>query len=219
MSKLKNSVPCRICGELFVPGGAITQHERACDPNKKRRRRSRYRDTFFANNGPGPYTCFFNCGELLEFEYVVVHHVDADHSNDTPENLVPAHRACHNGYHFAELWKTNKEMLLSSELRGHRKPHSDKTKNKMSIDAKLRGTAPSAHARERAKEVNTGSKRNAETRLKMSEYAANRTAEHQQKLNDALRNRVVSEESRLRMSKSAKARTDRKKSSEGGGAV
>ena len=219
MRKLNNSQPCKVCGELFVPGGAIAQHERACDPNKRRRRRSRYRDVFFATYGVGPYTCFFNCGEILEFDYVVVHHADGDHSNDNADNLVPAHRACHNGFHFAELWKTSKDRLMSSDTRGHRKPHTAETKARMSREAKSAGKRPSPEAIEKARILNTGSKRSAESRAKISFKASNRTKEHQEKLNKALSKRVISEETRRRMSESAKARTDRKKRSLGGDAA
>jgi hypothetical protein len=53
---------------------------------------------------------------------------------------------------------------------------------------------------------------------KMSDYASNRTQEHQEKLNKALSQRVISTETRRRMSNSAKARTDRKRS-QGGDAL
>ena len=54
--------------------------------------------------------------------------------------------------------------------------------------------------------------KNSIVREKLSSYAKNRTKEHQDKLNIALGKRVVSDETRHRMSQSAKARSDRKRS-------
>jgi hypothetical protein len=215
---LKNSAPCKFCGELKVPGGALVSHEKSCSTGgAKRRKRSKYRELFLANNGIGPYVCFFDCGNYVQYEELIVHHVDGDHTNNDLKNLVPCHRLCHNSHHFKELWETDRESLLSSETRGHLTPHSEETKAKISSLHKANGVAPSDAAREKAKEVNTGSKRSELAKSKMSKYAKNRTKEHQDKLNIALSKRVVSEETRRRMSESAKARSDRKKS-EGGDA-
>jgi hypothetical protein len=217
--KLKNSVECRFCGELKVPGGALASHEKSCaNGGPTKRKRSKYRELFFANNGSGPYLCFFDCGQKVEFEEVIIHHVDGDHTNNEIKNLVSCHRICHNSYHFTELWSKDRELMLSSETRGHRAPHSEKTKLAISENHKKAGIKPSAEAIKKAAEFNTGSKKSDLAKSKMSDYASNRTQEHQEKLNKALSQRVISTETRRRMSNSAKARTDRKRS-QGGDAL
>lgn len=58
----------------------------------------RYREVFFAAHGFGPYACHF-CDELVEFERVLVHHLDHDRSNNAPANLAAAHGPCHTSHH------------------------------------------------------------------------------------------------------------------------
>ena len=167
MKTLKNSVPCSFCGELKVPGGALVSHEKACSNGKDIRRRGRYRDVFFANNGAGPYVCFF-CKEDVMFLEVIVHHKDHDKTNDEPANLAPCHRLCHNGHHFKDLWNGKKEELLASETRGHNVPHSDATKKKISDTKKQKNQRPSEEAIAKAAEVSRGVPRSAEVRAKIS---------------------------------------------------
>jgi len=62
------------------------------------RYRQKYREIFFAYNGPGPYKCEF-CKEDVMFTEVLVHHCDEDISNNIPENLKAAHRRCHGRHH------------------------------------------------------------------------------------------------------------------------
>ena len=51
-----------------------------------------------------PYPCFF-CAQAVEVwnartkDGGVIHHVDGDHWNDAPENLVAAHHGCHMSHH------------------------------------------------------------------------------------------------------------------------
>jgi hypothetical protein len=214
--KLKNSVECRFCGELKVPGGALVAHEKSCsNGGPTKRKRSKYRELFFANNGSGPYLCFFVCGEKVKFQEVIIHHVDGDHTNNSIDNLVACHRICHNSHHFTELWAKDRELLLSSETRGHRTPHSKETKLSISEHHKKLGIKPTEDAIKKAAQHNTGRKKSELAKIKMSDYAKNRTKEHQEKLNIALSKRVVSTETRQRMSESAKARTDRKRSQGG----
>lgn len=211
-----NSIPCKHCGELKVPGGALAAHEKSCNNGgSKKRKRTKYRELFLAHNGVGPYTCYFDCKIKVLFEELIVHHVDGNHTNNDLKNLVPCHRICHNSYHFKELWSEKKDVLLESDTRGHRVPHSEETKKYISESHKANGVAPTKEAIQKAAKVNTGSKRSKLAKDKMSKYAKNRTREHQEKLNQALSKRVVSEETRRRMSKSAKARPDRKKSKGG----
>lgn len=156
--KLKTSVACRYCGELKVPGGALVGHERACaDGGSKRRRRSRYREMFFANNGPGPYSCFF-CKEKVVFDEVIIHHINHDETDNNLKNLTPCHRTCHNGYHFKELWSERREEFLASPTRGNRKPHSEETKKKISETKKRLGQQPTPEARKKASETRWGIK-------------------------------------------------------------
>lgn len=166
---LVNSKACRYCGELKVPGGALVSHEKACsNGGPKKRRRSQYREIFFANNGTGPYTCFF-CNNSVVFEEVIVHHEDHDETNNNLTNLKPCHRLCHNSHHFKDLWATNKEELLASATRGHHAPHTEETRRLISEGHKEKGHRPSDDAIAKAAELNRGVPRSAEVRAKISE--------------------------------------------------
>lgn len=168
--RLLNSTPCKYCGELKVPGGALVSHEKSCSTGgATKRKRSRYRELFFAHSGAGPYTCFFMCGELVLFEEVIVHHIDGDHTNNEINNLVPCHRLCHNGHHLKELWIDRREDMLAGDARGHRTPHSEETKRLISEKKKSSGQKPSDEAREKAKLTNLGKPRSEETKRKISE--------------------------------------------------
>lgn len=184
--KLVNSIPCKYCGELKVPGGALIAHEKACaNGGSKRRRRSQYREIFFAHNGAGPYECFF-CSEPVQFQEVIVHHEDHNEINNDLTNLKPCHRLCHNSHHFKDLWATNKEELLSSETRGHRVPHSEETKSQISEGHKQKGHRPSDDAIAKAAELNRGKPRSAEVRAKISESHKMRAAKKLQEGGGAL---------------------------------
>lgn len=164
-----NTGACTICGEIIVRGGALKSHEIACAKGgPKRRRRTRYRELFFAHSGFGPYDCWF-CGEDVDFESVIVHHVDEDETNNDIVNLVAAHRLCHSRHHFKGIWEERREELLASPTRGHHTPHTEETKRALSEAAKSRGAAPTAAAIEAARLVNTGKPRSPETRRKISE--------------------------------------------------
>jgi deoxycytidylate deaminase len=56
-----------------------------------------YRAVFEEANGIGPHGCYF-CGVIMPWPEVI-HHLDHDHFNNVPENLVPAHANCHTSYH------------------------------------------------------------------------------------------------------------------------
>lgn len=148
----------------------MVSHEKACATGgSQRRRRSRYREMFFAINGVGPYNCFFDCGEAVSFDEVVVHHINGDHTNNDIHNLAPSHRICHNSHHFKELWANRKDELLLSSTRGNHKPHSEEAKLKMSEAQKKSGHAPTREAREKARLTNLGKPRSEETKRKISE--------------------------------------------------
>ena len=57
-----------------------------------------YRDVFFAWNGLGPWKCK-ECGDLIWAMNLHIHHLDYDHSNNDPNNLVPLHETCHKRLH------------------------------------------------------------------------------------------------------------------------
>jgi len=169
-------MPCSFCGEYFVPGGALYSHEKACaNGGAKRRRRTKYREIFFANNGPGPYTCSF-CEKPAIFDEVIVHHQDHDETNNDLTNLKACHRICHNSHHFKDLWSEKSDELLASKTRGHRVPHSEETKRRMSAENKTKGYRPKPEAIAKAAEVNRGTPRSAETRAKISEGHKRRKA-------------------------------------------
>lgn len=166
---LANSVPCGICGELKVPGGALASHEQSCrNGGKTKRKRSKYRELFLANNGAGPYVCYFSCGEVVLYEELIVHHIDEDHTNNKLENLTATHRVCHNRHHFSELWQERRDEMLASPTRGHRVPHSEDTKKTLSQKHKDNGHSPTESAREAARLFNTGRPRSEETKQKIS---------------------------------------------------
>ncbi len=212
---LRNSIPCRYCGRLLVPGGALASHEKSCaDGGTKRRKRSQYREVFLAHNGPGPYACYFECSNPVMFEELVVHHKDHDHTNNSLDNLVPAHRLCHNGHHLRALWADSPEKMLDSESRGHRTPHSEETRRKISEGHKEKGLRPSDEARALAREAWKGSTHSDEAKKKMSEYATNRSEEHREKLRQANLGKKKSPEAREKMRQAAlerhrKAREER----------
>lgn len=150
--RVPDSKECPHCSEFFIPGGAYASHVRACATGgSTRRKRSRYREIFFAHAGPGPYVCHFECGRDLEFSEVIVHHADGDHTNNAVKNLTPAHRSCHNGHHFKELWAERREELLASPTRGNRKPHTEEARRRMSETKKALGQAPTQEARDKAR--------------------------------------------------------------------
>jgi hypothetical protein len=70
----------------------------------------RYREVFFAYNGPGPYLCFY-CEEDVTFEEVAVHHEDEDKRNNDPNNLKAGHDDCHMAHHMKTRVKQSAESL------------------------------------------------------------------------------------------------------------
>ena len=207
--KLAPREPCPKCSELFVKGGSYTMHVKHCDGVKIPRRRSRYREIFFAHHGPGPYLCFF-CSELVDFDSVIVHHEDHNHANNDLLNLKASHGPCHNKHHMDDMWsdENGRTSLLNRE---HvvRQPHTEETKEKIRKGHIEKGLRPTPEAIAKAAEVNTGKKRPEEVVAKMRAYASNRTPEHQERLRQSQIGRIFSDETRKKMSESAKRRRDR----------
>jgi hypothetical protein len=56
-----------------------------------------YRRVFMDVYGVGPHRSHF-CTELLAW-IELVHHLDGDHDNNDPQNLVAAHDRCHKTWH------------------------------------------------------------------------------------------------------------------------
>ena len=81
-----------------------------------------YRIVFFNAYGDFPHPCYF-CGEEVDGHVeprddkrAVIHHVDHDPKNNVPENLVPAHKGCHEEYHRASP-ETRQKMRESARRR------------------------------------------------------------------------------------------------------
>lgn len=122
-----------------------------------------YKIVFAAYNGPGPWDCHF-CTfpvDMLQPRWTV-HHLDHNHENHDPENLVAMHDACHKSHHHTGRTIT------------------EETRKRMSDSAKSRRYSPEARAkfsaawstperREMRAEMNRGRKHSGETRRKMSE--------------------------------------------------
>lgn len=120
-----------------------------------------YRETFFAQNGFGPWPCYF-CKQMVQADEIVVHHVDKDHGNGDPKNLVAAHNACHLAHHHKREMSPETRAKIGAAHKGRPKSrehimamvaarrlnttykHTTETRAKISAAVKL------ARARERA---------------------------------------------------------------------
>lgn len=176
------------------------------------RHRARYEQVFFDTYGSGPHVCYF-CQETASNP--VIHHLDHDEENDEPTNLVPAHRPCHNQYHFKCRWVLERRVMMQNRPGRTGMPHTAETKLKISNSKK--GQRVSQEAIDQIAEKNRGQKRSDEFRTSASERARNRTPEHQEKLNSANLGKKRSPEARDRMRQSALARHAKRRAREAGG--
>ena len=156
-------------------------------------KRQLHREVFFAHNGCGPYTCF-GCDEKLAFsDSFDVHHRDADHKNDTLENLVAMHNGCHIKLHKtgrivsietrAKISASGKGYIRSLEHRqaiaaaGHNRVWTAEMRNRMSqaqkgrtIDAdhrrRIANTLKAQMTPERREHLSVIGRRGAESRWK-----------------------------------------------------
>ena len=102
----------------------------------------------------------------------MIHHVDLDEENDVPENLVPAHRSCHNSHHFKHKWENDRELMMQKRVGMTGKRHSDETKFKISEAKKGRRLGPEVYAK--IAEKNRGQKRSPEAIANLKEGARKR---------------------------------------------
>lgn len=111
----------------------------------------RYVKTFKDNNSP-PYICHF-CNE--EVAKLVVHHLDHDRSNGSPENLVATHKLCHDRHHlvgrdvtWGDKISAKKKVQWEEGVYDNKRPstpvHSEETKRK--ISAALKGRKNPKHS-------------------------------------------------------------------------
>lgn len=78
-----------------------------------------YLHTFLQTYGGGPFDCHF-CDKRMPW-LEVVHHLDHDHDNNDPTNLVPAHTSCHSSHH----GKRPTSEATKEKLRKPRPPRKD----------------------------------------------------------------------------------------------
>lgn len=87
-----------------------------------RRVRFGYWAIFRGTYGDGPFACF-GCRDLIEDFYTgrccsksspVIHHLDHDHDNNDPANLVPMHFGCHTRLHGRKSRKLDRSASVDS---------------------------------------------------------------------------------------------------------
>jgi NUMOD3 motif len=141
-----------------------------------------HRIIFVDANGEGPWTCY-GCGEpVVE---LCVHHLDKNHENNDPANLVAMHHDCHTRLHHAgKTVSAETRAKLADSVRGMK--HTDEAKRK--IGDASRGIPLSAEHRRKISEAQIGKPRPPESIRKMSETkrgvpwsAARRAAENNRK--------------------------------------
>lgn len=133
---------------------------------------------FFAHNGPGPFVFHF-CKKKVTLEKVHVHHVDHNHDNNKPKNLVASHSSCHSRHHATgrlrsketreRISATRKEKFSRGELVPPTKGvgHSAKTRAKISVSHM--GIRPSDESLEKLRTSHIGIPKSPETLARMSE--------------------------------------------------
>ncbi|KKL51521.1 hypothetical protein LCGC14_2294670 [marine sediment metagenome] len=132
---------CRVCGleghseedlELF---GKHKQSRHGRQTICKRcSREHKYRTAEFVEvfraRGPDGMKCHFCAEEVIGLEgrnkdSLVIHSLDGDHENWTPENKVPTHHGCHGSHHNTgegnANWKgdVSKDAIRSMQIKGY----------------------------------------------------------------------------------------------------
>lgn len=89
----------------------------------------RHQRIFVEANGPGPWVCY-GCDELVT--ELMVHHLDEDHENNDPNNLVAMHHPCHSRlHHTGKIVSDETRAKIAGTRRGV--PRSKETKRKISV--------------------------------------------------------------------------------------
>lgn len=114
--------------------------------------------------GPGPWDC---CKCQDEMYVINVHHLDGDHGNNSPDNLVIMCQPCHASHH-------HKGKIVSQE-----------TKDRQSRAHLGKKRSPEAVAKTAA--AHRGMKRSDETKRKMAEAQKGKvlTEEHRRKIQES----------------------------------
>lgn len=129
---------CRVCGleayteedlEPFVKHrNKLHGHDTICkkchcEIEKERwwNKRGKFIEVFRERSPDGLIRCYF-CGEITEVE--IIHSLDGDHENWSPENKVPAHWGCHSSHHNTNerhpAWKGDEASDDAKYMRGRR---------------------------------------------------------------------------------------------------
>jgi hypothetical protein len=81
-------------------------------------KRMTHREVFFAANGFGPWLCQ-ECGEVIEYMELEIHHVNGDHGDNRPLNLSAMHERCHSRItHLGRKHSMMMRVRLSRSLMG-----------------------------------------------------------------------------------------------------
>jgi hypothetical protein len=167
--------------------------------------RNLYLRLFFAHNGPGPYSCHF-CRSDVSLEKVHVHHLDHNHSNDDPKNLVASHSGCHSRHHGkGKIFSLETRTKMSTAAMGHQnskghqnhKGHLHSPEVRAKIGDSQKGKIIPLEARANMSTVQMGHAVAQETRNKISESLRN---------NQNAKGAVRSQETRDRISTARKLR-------------
>lgn len=131
----------------------------------------------------------------------MTHHIDGNHDNDDPENLMEVHFGCHSRLH------GRKGLFILG------KKFSSKHKKQISIansgkNNPMFGKHHSEEAKRRISKANTGRKRSKESRDKQSKSLRGRrfSEEHKRKISEARTGTHHTEETKRKIGKTSKGR-------------
>jgi len=198
-------VECDCCGDWFKGNRGLAVHQIHCDgtPRSEKgiRVRYRYREKFFAWLGPGPYQCFF-CEKEVEFDIVIIHHIDHDRANDDLENLAPCHPGCHTKHHMAKWW------VGKTHTPEHR-ARVAAAKTGLTIPPEVRAKISAAHI---------GKTLSAEHREAIGRATRGKpkTEEHKRKIAEGHKGKTLSPETRKKISESRKRLFAERRAQKGG---
>ena len=102
----------------MVPANSIDK------PSNQLKKHWFYMGVFYASQGLGPYGCYF-CKEKVFAAWttenlgskrarrITIHHVDGNHDNNSPSNLVASHSVCHGRNHGGWGWLSGRPLSLT----------------------------------------------------------------------------------------------------------